>query len=63
MDNKLQAIREMWEFFEEKCQQMDLLSVEYDNGEKDRKSEYKKKKVELIEDTVDELIKMKNELK
>lgn len=63
MDNHLKAVGEMWDFFDSKSTQVDIASCDYDNGQKDKKSDYKTKKLELIDETIKELEQMKIELK
>jgi hypothetical protein len=62
MENTLKAISEMWDYFDEKSDWMDMMSSEYDNGEKDTKADYKEKKLEIIEEVIKELEKFKSEL-
>lgn len=47
MENRLKAISEMWDYFEEKSDWMDRIISDYDNGEKDTKADYKEKSSRL----------------
>lgn len=62
MENRLKAISEMWDYFEEKSDWMDRIISDYDNGEKDTKADYKEKKLEIIEEVIKELEELKSKL-
>lgn len=63
MKNTLKAISEMWDFFDEKSDWMDRISCDYDNGQKDTKADYREKKLEIIDEVIQDLEEMKNKIK